>query len=250
MELADVMRMARDAGFQAIELMVTKREETQSAERVRVLCKQYGLTVDSIHAPFLMAAKRVWGDYLGKIERSVEMAERLGAGVVVVHLPYFWQWDYARWAHRHLTRCGERNGVILAVENAMLLKLRRTWNLSLFNSLHDLGRFQNLAFDTSHFAVAGVDIFHAWNELQSRVRHVHLSNNYLKGFDDHALPFEGRLPLARFISLLSREGFGGKVALELGPGPLEARLGEERIVRNLRHSLAFCREAAAAGARD
>lgn len=247
MELADVMRMAREAGFDAIELMVTKREETQSAAQVKGLCEKYGLTVYSVHAPFLMAAKKVWGDYLGKIERSVEMAEQLGAKVVVVHLPYFWQWDYARWARRQLTRCGERNGIIIAVENAMLLKLRRTWNLSLFNSLHDLGRFQNLAFDTSHFAVAGVDIFRAWNELQGRVRHIHLSNNYLKGFDDHALPFEGRLPLGRFIALLSREGFSGNVALELGPGPLEARLGEERIVHNLRRSLAFCRKAAATG---
>lgn len=238
------MRLAREAGFRGIELMVTKREETQSAALVKSLAERYGLAVYSVHAPFLLAAKKIWGNYLGKIERSVEMASHLGARVVVVHLPYFWQWGYARWAHHHLVRPVERNGVLVGVENAMLLKVRRPWNFSLFNSLRELQRFQHLVFDTSHFAIAGTDIFRAWKELGDRVCHIHLSNNYLKGFDDHALPFEGCLPLNRFLALLSREGFTGKVALELGPGPLEARLGEERIIHNLRRSLEFCAEAA------
>ncbi len=241
------MRLAREAGFRGIELMVTKREETHSAALVGGLAEKYGLAVESVHAPFLMAAKKVWGNYLGKIERSLEMAEQLGAKVVVVHLPYFWQWSYSRWSRRHLTRPSERDDVLIAVENAMLLKVRRPLNFSRFNSLHELQRFQNLVFDTSHFAIAGTDIFHAWDELKSRVCHVHLSNNYLKGFDDHALPFEGRLPLRRFIALLSQEGYSGKVALELGPGPLEARLGEERVVQNLRRSLEFCVEASELG---
>jgi hypothetical protein len=42
--------------------------------------------------------------------------------------------------------------------------------------------------------------------------------------------------------MLHREGFDGKIVLELGPGPLEARLGEKRIVNNLRRSLEFCRD--------
>ncbi len=73
-----------------------------------------------------------------------------------------------------------------------------------------------------------------------RVLGIHLSNNYLKGFDDHALPFEGRLPLDRFLHVLYQDGFDGKIALELGPGPLEARLGRDRILYNLRRSLEFC----------
>ncbi len=238
------MFLAREAGFKSIELMVTKHEETQSASLVKELAERHRLAVDAVHAPFLMAAKKVWGDYRGKIERSLEMADHLGAKVVVVHLPYFWQWDYARWTHRHLMHHSVRNGIHIAVENAMLLKIWRTWNLNLFNSLHELERFGDLTFDTSHFAVAGVDIFRAWDALCEKVCHIHLSNNYLKGFDDHALPFERRLPLDRFIALLAREGYAGKVALELGPGSLEARLGEERIVRNLKRSLSYCLEAA------
>jgi sugar phosphate isomerase/epimerase len=131
---------------------------------------------------------------------------------------------------------------MLAVENAMLAKLHRPLNLSLFNRLDELAGFPRLVFDTSHFAIAGVDIFEAWELLGRKVSHVHLSNNYLKGFDDHALPYEGRLPLDRFLRLLARDAFAGCVSLELGPGPLEARLGESRLVSNLRRSLEFCQE--------
>nr|WP_287152894.1 sugar phosphate isomerase/epimerase [Candidatus Solincola tengchongensis] len=232
--------MAGEAGFAGVELMVTKRPETQSPEEVKRLADRYGLSVDCIHAPFLMAARKVWGDYRGKIELSLQMARHLGAEVVVAHLPYLWQWQYARWIRRNLDASRKEGGVCLALENAMLLKLRRPVNFSFYNNLHALTRFPHLVFDTSHFAVAGVDIFRAWDILGERVRHVHLSNNYLKGFDDHALPFEGRLPLERFLKLLSAANYGGKVSLELGPGPLEARLGERRVLSNLRRSLEFC----------
>lgn len=239
-ELQDVFRIAGEAGFEGLELMVTKREETQSASRLRELIDEYGIPVRTIHAPFLLAAKKVWGGSLSKIDRSVDMARQLGAELIVVHLPYFWQWNYARWAHRNLNSYSRESGVIVAMENAMLVNLHRPINLSLFNSLRDLRHFENLVFDTSHYAIAGIDIFQAWEQLRGHVRHIHLSNNYLKGFDDHALPFEGRLALDRFLNMLYRDGFDDTIALELGPGPLEARLGEKRIVANLRDSLEFC----------
>lgn len=220
--------------------MVTRREDTQSTPHLLELTRDFGVAVRSIHAPFLFAAKKVWGDPRRKIDTSMAMARDVGADVVVVHLPYFWQWGYARWARRNVNSYAGDSGITIAVENAMLVKLHRPVNLSVFNSVREMKRFDNLVFDTSHYAIAGVDIFAAWDELGERVRHIHLSNNYLKGFDDHALPFEGRLPLDRFLRMLHRDGFDGKIALELGPGPLEARLGEERIVSNLRRSREFC----------
>jgi sugar phosphate isomerase/epimerase len=238
--LDEVFRLAHESGFKGIELMVTKREETQSSSRLLGLMRESGVGVRSIHAPFLFAAKKVWGGPQEKIDTSTTMAHELGADVVVVHLPYFWQWGYARWARRNLDAHARSSGIIVAVENAMLVNIYRPINLSLFNSLHELAHFDHLVFDTSHYAIAGVDIFEAWEAIGDRVCHIHLSNNYLKGFDDHALPYEGRLPLDRFLRMLYEDGFDGKIVLELGPGPLEARLGEKRILDNLRRSLEFC----------
>lgn len=222
--------------------MVAKREETQSADRLAEFADKYNLPVRSIHAPFLMAAKNVWGHPLSKIDKSVTMARALKADLVVVHLPYLWQWGYASWARRKLNSYSRDSGVIIAVENAMLINLYRPINFSLFNSIREMQHFDNLVFDTSHYAIARIDILKAWQALKGRVQHIHLSNNYMKGFDDHALPFDGRLPLDRFLAALREDGFNGKVALELGPGPLEARLGEERLLENLRRSLDYCRD--------
>lgn len=227
-------------GFQGVELMVTKREETQSTAYLADLIARHNIPVRSIHAPFLMAAKKVWGEPVSKIQKSVDMAHSLQSEVVVVHLPYFWQWSYARWIHRNLAAFSKSSGVTIAVENAMMVKIWRPVNFSLFNSLSELKNFDSITFDTSHFGIAGVDILQAWEELRDRVTHIHLSNNYLKGFDDHALPYEGKLPLDKFLSNLKRDSYEGMIVLELGPGPLEARLGEARIIKNLQRSLEYC----------
>jgi sugar phosphate isomerase/epimerase len=240
--LDDIFRLASQAGFDGIEVMVTRREETQSINRLLELVDKYGLPVRSIHAPFLMAAKNVWGKPVAKIEKSVSMARALGANVIVVHLPYFWQWGYANWARRNLNSYAAESGLTIAVENAMLVNIFRPINFSLFNSVQEMQQFDSLVFDTSHYAIAGKDILETWETLKEKVKHVHLSNNYMKGFDDHALPFEGRLPLDRFLAALGRDGFSGMIVLELGPGPLEARLGEERILHNLRRSLDYCHD--------
>jgi sugar phosphate isomerase/epimerase len=179
---------------------------------------------------------------VSKIDNSVSLAHALGAEVVVVHLPYFWQWGYARWIRCNLNMLSRASDITIAVENAMCLNIFRPLSLSFFNSLGELKYFDNLVFDTSHFAIARIDILEAWEELKDQVCHIHLSNNYMKGFDDHALPFEGRLPLDRFLVQLRNDGYQGKVTLELGPGPLEARLGEERVRYNLKRSLEYCRE--------
>lgn len=241
--MSDVLRMARAAGFEGVELMVTRREDTQVPGLVLRASEEHEVRIESVHAPFLMGAKRVWGDYRGKVERSVEMARLAGAGVVVIHLPYFWELGFARWMRQGMGSPARDDTVVVAVENAIMLKAHRPLNFSRFNSLPQLKRLPHLVFDTSHFAIAGVDIFHAWEELRDKVRHIHLSNNYLLGYDDHALPFQGRLPLDRFLAQVKRDGYGGKVALELGPGPLEARLGEKRVVDNLKRSLDYCRAA-------
>ena len=240
LELEEVFRLAAEAGYHGLELMVTKQDQTQSTELAKELTERYSLPVTSIHAPFLLAAKKVWGEPRSKIDKSIEMAQSLGAQVVVVHLPYFWQLGYARWVRDNLNDYARDTGISIAVENAIYLKLFRLWNFSFFNSLQELKHFDHLVFDTSHFAITGVDILEAWKELRSRVCHIHLSNNYLMGFDDHALPFDGRLPLDRLLRLLRRDGYRENIVLELGPASLEIRLGEERILKNLRRSLRYC----------
>lgn len=221
--------------------MVDKRPDSQDLEALRSLEDSSGLSISSIHAPFLLASRKVWGRFREKLERSMYFARELGARVVIIHLPYFWQVDYARWLYHDFNQFNRDSGLTVAVENAIYVNLRRRFNLSFFNNLEDLAGFDSLVFDTSHFAISHTDIFAAWEALKPRVRHIHLSNNYLKGFDDHELPQAGNLPLDRFLATIAADGYEGIVTLELNPGSLGAKVGRESVVANLAASLGFCR---------
>ena len=54
-------RMARLAGFDAMEIMVTNDPVTQDPEALRHLSEKYGLPIISIHAPTLFLTTFVWG---------------------------------------------------------------------------------------------------------------------------------------------------------------------------------------------
>jgi sugar phosphate isomerase/epimerase len=232
--------LAAEAGFSGVEIMVTKRVETQDLATVKALSERW-LPVHCIHGPFLLANTSIWGNHREKLDRSIALAKGLGAEVVVVHLPYFWHPAIANWMKTELNAYGRSNGMVLAVENAIHLKLKRRWNFSYFNNVEELRRFDNLTLDTSHFAISRVDIVEAWEKLKDKVAHVHLSDNFGQGMDDHALPSTGLLPLDSFLNRLRDDGYDGAISLELNPRALESSK-PERVLGNLKSSLEFCRE--------
>src|SRR5437762_2810646 len=122
--LKDAFRHVAEAGFDAVEVMVTRDPATQEAHRLRSLSQEFGVSIESIHGPFLLITRSVWGaDPIGKIYRSVQLAEEVGAQLVVVHPPYRWQVRYRRWIEHSLSEFSTRTGVTVAVENMFLLRL-------------------------------------------------------------------------------------------------------------------------------
>ena len=71
-----------------------------------------------MHAPRLLFTQRVWGtEPWGKLERSAEMAEAVGAEVVVVHPPFRWQKTYAAGFVEGIAALEASTGIAFAVEN-------------------------------------------------------------------------------------------------------------------------------------
>lgn len=206
------------AGFGGIEIMVTKDPATQDARRLRELAEEHALPVEAIHAPFLLTARTVWGtDPIGKIDRAIELAEDVGVPLVVVHPPYRWQSAYRRWLDEQLPGLAERTGVRVAVENMFPLRVRgrRVATFHAKQTLDDLEGFQHVVLDTSHAAVAQLDLREALARLGGRLAHVHLSNNAGKGWDSHLPLDQGVLDLEAFLEALGASGFSGTVSLEL-----------------------------------
>jgi sugar phosphate isomerase/epimerase len=236
--LSEAFRSIAEAGFEAVEVMVTKEPATQSADEIAALSSEYGLGVRAVHAPFLLVSRRVFGtDPVPKIERTVRLAELVGATTVVVHPPYRWQTDYRRWLTQSLPSYTKASGVDVAVENMFPLRTRAGLGVTFHShqGIENLERFEHVVLDTSHAAVAGLDLVDTATRLGPRLVHVHLSNNAGRGWDTHATIDEGVLDLRGFLGRLGQSDYAGNVSLELDlrkfltrPGTVEKLLVRQR----------------------
>ena len=260
--LSRVFALAADVGFDGIEVLVDHRWDSRHPAYLRRLSQEYGLPIAALHAPFVPDVPGWPSDQLGRLERTVSLAQDLGVPVVVTHLPYrvygvTWRWFGARsrrvffpvfWPRREpyyrLLRDGRlpemesEAGVRIAVEN---MPDRRFLGLSLplywFNRPEKLHRFPHLTLDTTHIGTWGWDLLQVYETLSNRVAHVHLSN-----FDgrEHRSPLDGRLPLDALLRCLVNDGYDGVVSVECGPDALQA--DDEQACRDaLDRALAFCR---------
>jgi len=230
--LRAIFELLADVGFEGVEVMVTKDPSTQDAGTLRELAEDHGVRIDAIHAPFLVMTRSVWGtDPIGKIDRAVELAQGAEVPLVVIHPPYRWQASYRRWLDERLPGLAERTGVRVAVENMFPLRVRGR-ALATFHArqaLEDLDGFPDVVLDTSHAAVAGLDLLELLQRLGPRLAHVHLSNNAGRGWDSHLPLDEGVLHLDPFLDALATDGFDGAVSLELD---LRRHLSDEAALRD------------------
>src|SRR5919198_1171235 len=221
--LRDAFRHAAEAGFDAVEVMVTQDPHTQEPHLLGPLAEEFGLTIEAIHAPFLLVTRRVWGaDPTGKIYRAVHLAEEVGASLVVIHPPYRWQVRFRRWVEGNLAEFSARTGVTVAVENMFPIRLGGDLGVRFHASqeIDDLEKFPYLVLDTSHAAVSSLDIRRFYAQYRDQIQHVHLSNNAGKGWDSHLPVYqEGILPMGQFLDDVGGDGFAGKISIELDLRP-------------------------------
>ena len=218
MELEEAMDALAEAGFTEIELMVTRDPKTQEPDIPAKLAEERGLRITSLHGPFLVLTKNVWGlDPLGKIRRGAEMCKALGATSQIVHPPYLWEGAYARWVEEESAQFSKDSGVVVAVET-MYPKWVAGRRLRAYRWLEPASlqhHAPHVVLDTSHLALGRHDILDAFHVLRPRLTHIHLSNNAGDGKDGHLEMERGILPLDRFLSEVRRSAYAGAVSLEL-----------------------------------
>ncbi|HEX9314050.1 MAG TPA: sugar phosphate isomerase/epimerase [Actinomycetota bacterium] len=206
-----------EAGFESVELMVTRDPLTQSARAPRDLAKKYGLTICAVHAPMLVVTRRVWGpNFLNIINKSVDLAHQLDAGLVVIHPPFLFELKYQAWLLGEMEQYSRNRGLAIAVENMFHLWVKgKAVRGHRWLSPADLDGFHNITLDTSHCGVDGTDILAALDQVGPHLSHIHLSDSRGDHRDSHALPGSGILPLGKFVTRLPEVGYNGTVSLEL-----------------------------------
>ncbi|MBN1640113.1 MAG: sugar phosphate isomerase/epimerase [Anaerolineae bacterium] len=262
---ARAVALAAEAGYDGIEIMVEAPLDTRDARYLRRIAAQCGLPIVALHSPFVPDVPGWPADQMGRLARTLSLAQEVGVDLVVTHLPFrlygvsivaHWLGAPSRRAFlplfgmrrdayarlvgdaAQLAQLEAETGVRIAVENMPQQDfLGVSLPLYQYNDLDRLADLPHLTFDTTHIATWGLDLLDAWDKVRHRVAHVHLSN-----YDgrEHRLPPEGQLQLDAFLRRLAHDGYGGAVSVECGPQVFEAH-DEDACRANLARVLDYCR---------
>lgn len=214
----DAFETAARLGYDALEVMVTADPVSQDAAVLRKLSDYYDIPVVAVHAPNLLITQRVWGrDPWTKLVRSRELAEEVGARVVVVHPPFIWQRDYARDFQVGIAEMAATSQVAFAVENLYPL-LRGETEIAAYSPHWNPVEMDcaSATLDVSHAAVSDSDVLAMAAALGDRLTHVHLGDGTKPGLpDEHLVPGRGTQPCGELLRWLSDSGYEGYVVLEV-----------------------------------
>ena len=241
----DAFEIASRLGYDGVEIMVYPDPVSQDADVLRRLSDYHQLPVLSVHAPSLLLTQRVWGrDPWGKLLKAKDLAERVGARVVVLHPPFRWQREYARGFEAGIARLAGETDVIFAVENMYPLRAGGTevtgyaphWDPTKLDASH-------VTLDLSHTAASGSDAMAMAAELGGRLTHVHLADGTGTPVgpipDEHLVPGRGGQPCAELLGYLTVTGYDGVVVVEVKTN--RAATPQDRVA-DLAESLAFARK--------
>ena len=212
----DAFEVAARLGYDGVEVMVTPDAVSQDVDVLRRLADYHSVPVLAVHAPCLLITQRVWGrEPWGKLVRAKDVAEQLGARVVVVHPPFRWQRDYARDFAAGLARMQDETDVLFAVENMFPLRARGAEVAPYAPSWNPVPMdYPHVTLDLSHTAVSGSDALAMADELGGRLAHVHLADGTgVPNRDEHLVPGRGSQPCAPLLHRLAAENYQGLVVL-------------------------------------
>ena len=152
---------AAQLGYDAVEVMVGIDSLSQQVDAVKKLSDHHQVPICAVHAPCLLFTQRVWGtDPWVKLERSAEMADAVGADVVVVHPPFRWQKDYAAGFVEGIASLEARTGIAFAVENMYPWRASSRRGMEMYLPGWDPSSesYANTTIDLSHAAIARSDV--------------------------------------------------------------------------------------------
>lgn len=233
--------LARQLGYDGVELMVWTDRVSQDVAAVARLADASGVPVVAVHAPCLAVTQRVWSpDPVERLRRAVAAATELGAPTVVVHPPFRWQRRYTATFADEVRRAEEHAGVAVAVENMFPVVrggVRAVPYSPGFDPTTD-GGHRHYTLDLSHTATAGVDAMALLDRMGAGLAHVHLADGTGGPRDEHLVPGRGGQPCAEVCERLATSGFAGAVVVEISTRRCRTR--DERVTL-LAESLLFAR---------
>jgi sugar phosphate isomerase/epimerase len=255
--LRQVFAIARDLGFEGLELVHSPEVTIRGVEYVRRLSQEYALPIFTLH-PSMIPAPR-GRPHHKLLPEMISVARECGCQFIVIHTPKALSMDdrLGREYAQAVRACVEElsnSSTRLCIENQAVFRpgdrayaLCTPTGLRRFADEHDLA----VTLDTAHAASFPYDLLEAYETLEDRLVNVHLSDfrtalsippwfNMHSYFKHHQLPGDGDLPLHEFLDRLRADRYDGLVTIEVSPFALRAwRPGRART--HLARCLEFVR---------
>lgn len=260
--LGATMRLAAEAGYDAVELVMCPEVWLRGVAPVRRLAERHGVAIPTVHQTLFSFSPS--GGGAARVVDATRAAVELGVPTVVFHAPSAKRWNEPaaqRWLRAMDAAQGlaTGTGTRLALENPGAYD--RSEALGVVSRIPDLvacaRRYDlDLTFDTCHAGTAGIDLMEAYAAMRERLVNVHLSDlrplrlRWHPSVVDivwahHQLPGDGRLDLAPLVARLAADGYRGSVTAEISFMAL-AFWSPREALRRLRRLASYVREHAVA----
>jgi sugar phosphate isomerase/epimerase len=250
-----IFTLAKDTGFEGLELVLGPEVMFRGADYVRRLAQQYALPIASLHPPMIPIPG--WREHHKLLPQMAPLARDLACKLIVIHAPKALSLvegtgrEYSV-AVQACTKELREGSPRLCVENQAVFRPGdREYVLSTPASLYRFAEDHDLALtlDTAHAASFPYDLLQAYETLAGRLANVHLSDfrpelsippwfNLQSYFKHHQMPGDGDLPLIPLLERLKADSYQGLVTLEVSPVALEA-WHPRRARENLRRCLEY-----------
>jgi len=240
------VRRLEDTGIEWIEIAALQTQHLNVFDERRVdelvaAVAESPLKVWSLHAPFCgiaMDDADTRADGLRKLLQAARVAERFGAGCIVVHpgrdVPSVDRRREVQWTRDAVA------GALGSMPQGVKLALETMGEKSIGGPSQEmlgiLDGFEPaqvaICLDTGHVNQGGDVIAYA-RAVAGRITTVHLHDNY-GDHDDHALPGEGNLDWPAVLAALRAAGYQGPLICEGGSTQLSPEETTREYVRRMR----------------
>lgn len=237
--LEDTFRLAKELGYDGVEIMVTQNPETRDTRSLLKLSQKYDIEILSIHAPVLLLTHFVWGrDPEQKLWKTAYLAKSVNAKIVVVHPPFTWQSAYSTKFLQIVHDVEEETGIIVAVENMFSWKIKKR-EIQAYSPTWETIEQQSdsITIDFSHAALSGKNALHMVQQLNNKVKHIHLcdgsgqvDNEKDKIFDEHLLPGQGNQPVKETLQYLTNSHWEGYIVAEVNTRKAKTEIQRQELL--------------------
>ncbi len=227
-----IFRFAHAAGYDGVDIEISKMCDTQDAEYIADLVQETGIPVVALLVPPMIAKKEAFLKYLS-------LAKTIGASVLITNPPRLFDFELTQWLKNELPGIRKREKINIALMNAVPGRMFGFLPQHALNSPNDLKKFRQVCLDTSNVFSLKEDLIRFYEKLKDEIVHIFLSN--VRGGRDHVLPMDGSLPLESLLTKLKKDNYQGALSVrvsghDLGEGH------EDKVLEHLKRIKEFVQE--------